>query len=204
MRKYNSPSPLDGVTFEEIMSEPEVPSNGIRRNSRLPGEDSSSRKARHANSSPEFSIIKNYGKLSKKKSAATFALVDWNGYKRYDLRSWSEDYSTPFKGLSFTEEEISTLSDVLTTYTFQTYSTPKYVCDMGKTNAKIYCSVCKLSSATVRGVTWNKQVSIGDWGYGQKYDLRKWTDGYDKCSKGICLSKDEVEALVSILETLHL
>ena len=75
---------------------------------------------------------------------------------------------------------------------------------MGKTNAKIYCSVCKLSSATVRGVTWNKQVSIVDWGYGQKFDFRKWTDGYDKCSKGICLSKDEVEALVSILETLHL
>ena len=204
MGKYNSPSPLSGVTFEEIMSEAEVSSDKANQSISTSGKRSVSRRSERSNSSLQFSIIKNYGKLSKKKSAATFALVDWNGYKRYDLRSWSEDYSTPYKGISFTEEEISVLRDMLSCYTYRSYAKPQYVCDMGKTKAKVFCNVCKLSSSTVRGVTWNKQVSIVDWGYGQKYDFRKWTESYDRCGKGICLSKDEVDELLGILESLQL
>lgn len=172
------------------------------RDARTSGKGSVSLVSARSNSSVEFSIIKNYGKLSNKKSAATFALVDWNGYERYDLRTWNEDYTTPYKGISFTREEISALCDMLSCYTHQIYSSPKYVCDMGKTKAKIYSNVCKLSSSTVHGVTWNKQVSIVDWGYGQKFDFRKWTQNYDKCGKGICLNKDEVEKLVLILQSL--
>ena len=48
----------------------------------------------------------------------------------------------------------------------------------------------------------NKQVSIIDWGYGRKYDFRKWTEDYDKCSKGICLSQEEVDELISLLKSI--
>ena len=60
-----------------------------------------------------------------------------------------------------------------------------------------------LSSSVIGGIKWCKQVSIVDWGYGQKYDFRKWTEDYGKCSKGICLSQAEVDELVTLLKAIQ-
>ena len=160
------------------------------------------RSNRKSRGSVEFNILHNYGKLSNRKSAASFMLVDWDGYKRYDLRAWNEDYSVPFKGLSFTDEEILLLKKALSAYSPQRYSEPTAVVDMGKVKVKIYHTLCELSSSVIKGVTWTKQVSVADWGYGQKFDFRRWTEKYEKCSKGICLTNDELNTLVSILSDI--
>ena len=131
-------------------------------------------------------------------------MVDWNGYKRYDLRAWNEDYTVPFKGLTLNDEETAALFEALSDYVPKQYSRPLHVIDMGKTKAKVYYVLSELSSATVKDVVWNKQVSIVDWGYGPKYDFRKWTEDYEKCSKGICLNQNEIDSLVGILESLDL
>lgn len=203
MNNNTTPSLLADVTFEDIMSEVATSSEDIKRSRGLSGSESASRRnSTSSDSSIKFSIVKNYGKLSKKKNAATFALVDWNGYKRYDLRSWSEDYSTPYKGITFSEDEIPLLLDALSGYTYPVDNEPQYIYSAGKAKAKIFDSLCTLSSSTTRGVIWLKQVNIVDWGHGRKFDFRKWTEDYGKCSKGICLSEDEVDALVSIFMTL--
>lgn len=44
----------------------------------------------------------------------------------------------------------------------------------------------------VRLISWNGQL--------EKYDIRKWsTQDPDRCLKGLCLTKDEIEALTSAL-----
>jgi len=194
----NYSSPLDGLSIEDVIAEvgPESTSDSAYSSQRGGGRSSSH--------TAEFTIIKNYGKLSNRKNAPTFALVDWNGYKRYDLRAWNEDYTVPFKGLTLNDEETATLFEALSDYVPKQYSRPLHVIDMGKTKAKVYYVLSELSSATVKDIVWNKQVSIVDWGYGPKYDFRKWTEDYEKCSKGICLNQNEIDSLVGILESLDL
>lgn len=194
----NYSSPLDGLSIEDVIAEvgPESTSDSAYSSQRGGGRSSSH--------TAEFTIIKNYGKLSNRKNAPTFALVDWNGYKRYDLRAWNEDYTVPFKGLTLNDEETASLFEALSDYVPKQYSRPLHVIDMGKTKAKVYYVLSELSSATVKDVVWNKQVSIVDWGYGPKYDFRKWTEDYEKCSKGICLNQNEIDSLVGILESLDL
>ena len=200
--KRNTSSPLSDLTFEDIMSEAEADYTPASAPRSTESNRRSTSNTRTSNSSVKFNILENYGKLSNRKGAPTFALVDWNGYKRYDLRGWNDDYTVPFKGVSFTDEEFLTVASMLAEYTPKSYSSPKYVSEMGKTKAKIYHVVCELSSATTRGITWNKQVAIVDWGYGQKYDFRKWTTDYDRCSKGICLNQSEIDNLLRIIEDL--
>ena len=194
----NYSSPLDGLSIEDVIAEvgPESTSDSAYSSQRRGGRSSSH--------TAEFTIIKNYGKLSNRKNAPTFALVDWNGYKRYDLRAWNEDYTVPFKGLTLNDEETASLFEALSDYVPKQYSRPLHVIDMGKTKAKVYHVLSELSSATGKDVVWNKQVSIVDWGYGPKYDFRKWTEDYEKCSKGICLNQNEIDSLVGILESLDL
>lgn len=106
MNENNSSSLLANVTFEDIMSEEVISSTETKRT------NTSSR------NSIKFSIVKNFGKLSKKKYAATFALVNWDGHSCYDLRCWSDDYSTPYKGITFSQDEVAMLLDILLDYTY--------------------------------------------------------------------------------------
>lgn len=203
MNKNTSSSPLDGITFEDIMSEEAIVSEKTTRGTHSSDSDYRPRRnSASSDSSVNFSIVKNYGRLSNRKNAAAFALVDWNGYNRYDLRSWSDDFSVPYKGITFTDEEIPELLTALSQYSASSGGRPRYTYSAGKANATIYDCLCTLSSSTTRGVTWNKQVNIVAWGRGQKFDFRKWTADYSKCSKGISLSREEVSALCEILENL--
>ena len=200
MPKKDANSLLGGLTFEELMAE--VGSQPTSAQSYSSRREVANRSTRQSSNSVDFTILKNYGKLSNRKNAASFTLVNWGGYKRYDLRAWSDDYAVPFKGLSFTEEEIILLKNALLAYSQQRYTMPLAVVDMGKTKVKIYHTICDLSSSVVKGVTWTKKVSIADWGYGQKFDFRRWAEQYEKCSKGICLTGDEISVLVSIITEL--
>lgn len=190
MIKNSSSSLLADVTFEDIMSEDVIPSAETKCSNSSSG------------NSIQFSIVRNYGKLSKKKHAATFAIVDWNGHSCFDLRSWNDDYSIPYKGITFSKDEVAELLDVLSDYAYSGDNKPKYKYSGAKATANIFDVVCVLSSSTIRGIKWSKQVSIVDWGYGRKYDFRKWTEDYDRCSKGICLSQEEVDALISLLKSI--
>jgi len=202
MPKRDNGSLLGGLTFEDLMAE--VGTEPTSAGTPSSPSKTTTRSNRQSKGSVKFSILHNYGKLSSRKSAASFMFVDWDGFKRYDLRAWNEDYSIPYKGLSFTDEEIRLLKKALSEYSPQRYSEPKSVIDMGKVKVKIYHTICELSPSVIKGVTWTKQVCVADWGYGQKIDFRRWAEKYEKCSKGICLTNEEVKTLVSILSDMNL
>ena len=52
-----------------------------------------------------FSVKRNFGKLSNRRKAPIFALVDWHGNEIFDLRYW-KDNGAPGKGMSFTMGEL--------------------------------------------------------------------------------------------------
>ena len=145
-----------------------------------------------------FKLIKVLGKVSDKKSAPVLAIVDWGGHISYDLRKWNEDMTIPYKGITLSEEEIqlllnSRIEDIMKE------KEPMAIYKAGKAAAKIYECVATLSTNTSQKDTWNKQILIVDWGYGRKVDLRKWTESFDKCSKGICLTLDEFNKIIELI-----
>lgn len=64
-----------------------------------------------------FEIIKHLGTLSKnEKSEWTkeLNLIAWNGREpKYDIRDWSPDHTKMGKGITLTEGELKSLSEVL-------------------------------------------------------------------------------------------
>ena len=44
-----------------------------------------------------------------------------------------------------------------------------------------------------------KQVTYTDWGYGDKYDIRPWAEGFSACGKGITLDINECKQLIELI-----
>lgn len=63
-----------------------------------------------------FEILEHIGALSEKPNGWCKELtrVSWNGREaKYDIRDWSSDYSKMGKGITFTEEELRSLYNIL-------------------------------------------------------------------------------------------
>ncbi len=63
-----------------------------------------------------FEIQEHVGVLSEKPNGWSKELtrVSWNGREaKYDIRDWSSDYSKMGKGITFTEEELRSLHNLL-------------------------------------------------------------------------------------------
>ena len=155
-----------------------------------------------ADNSMDFKMIENYGKLSTGKNPIVFSMVDWSGNSRYDLRRWNAEITQPYKGITFTEEEMIQLKKSLGRCNYTISPKPIYIYEMGLAKGKIHGVLCTLSETETKDTVWRKQDCIVDWGYGLKYDFRRWSTDYKKCSKGISLGKSEMKELVLILKRM--
>lgn len=64
----------------------------------------------------KFEITEHFGQLSENAKGWTKELtkVSWNDREaKYDIRDWSPEYDKMGKGLTFTDEELRQLRDVL-------------------------------------------------------------------------------------------
>lgn len=64
----------------------------------------------------KFEIIEHYGQLSENAKGWSKELtkVSWNDREaKYDIRDWSPEYDKMGKGLTFSDEELRQLRDVL-------------------------------------------------------------------------------------------
>lgn len=187
---------LSELSFEDVMEQSEPESKDLATSGKILKSDQKD---------IEFLVKKTYGALSDRKMAPVFSLINWNGYDRYDLRTWRDNMSLPGKGITFTDEELENLSAALMNFDFTPPSKnehPKYTYHGSKVTAKIYDTICVISEQTVKGISWKKSVTWVDWNHGIKVDLRKWTTDYEKCSKGLCISVDELKNLYNIIRSL--
>lgn len=149
-----------------------------------------------------FKILKKYGRIGNDQFAPLLTKVDWRGYERYDIRRWKAD-GTPGKGVTFTYAELKVLYNALCSFNFRgTYRIKLREYRGAQRKAIFYYKIALLSTSEERGVVWNKEVNVIDWGYGPKVDFHRWTENYTKCGKGICLSFDELKALKVLLENI--
>ena len=64
----------------------------------------------------KFDIKENYGVLSESKKdwKKELNLVSWNDREpKYDIRDWDSEHEKMSKGLTFTQEELKALKDIL-------------------------------------------------------------------------------------------
>lgn len=148
----------------------------------------------------KFKILNDYGALSEY-GEVYFRYIDWNGYKKYDLRRWSEDGEEPFKGITFSREELEKLYQLLqegmgTVASFKP-KMPIETVKLGKATAKI---LIEFGSFGENG-DMSKQLNYMDWGHGAKFDIRPWADDYSVCGKGVTLTETECIKLKEIIES---
>lgn len=146
-----------------------------------------------------FSRICEYGSLSEYGDNPQFNLIDWNGYRKYDLRRWDNTNTQPYKGVTFDEEDLDYLLESLHIATeLPKKSTPVRVVPCGKVTAKIL----DVYGTIPNSGDWPKQITYTDWGHGPKYDLRPWSPDYTQCGKGIALTEAECMRLIEILSEI--
>lgn len=137
----------------------------------------------------KLEIIKVYVVLNTtRKDKTVFSKVRWGKIERYDIRKWDLEMAIPFKGITFSKDELKKFINIQKPTHISIK--PSHMYESGKVKAYIYDTILTLSTFTFRKLTWSKQINMVDWGYGRKFDMRKWTDTYDKCSKGICLDSE--------------
>ncbi|GAA4060285.1 YdbC family protein [Amphibacillus indicireducens] len=70
--------------------------------------------------------------------------------------------------------------------------------------AKVNYEIVKQIGVVSKSKTgWTKELNLVSWNdRDPKYDLRDWAPDHEKMGKGITLSKEEVDALIKILNQL--
>jgi len=52
---------------------------------------------------------------------------------------------------------------------------------------------------------WTKELNLVSWnGRPSKYDIREWSEGHEKMSKGITLTEEEIKCLKEILNEMDI
>lgn len=144
-------------------------------------------------------ILENYGCLANRKNAIYFTKVIWNDHVCFDLRHWSEDFTIPKKGIVIESSELSRFPSV---HQLETSTPPKAIYKSPSTDVYIFRTIVEISTISKKGETWRKELNVVDWGTGAKIDLRKWTDGYTRCSKGVLMTLQEYQSLYKLISSL--
>ena len=108
---------LSELSFEDVMEQSESESKDLA---------TSRKNLKNDHKDIDFFVKKTYGALSDRKMAPVFSLINWNGYDRYDLRTWRDNMSLPGKGITFTDEELENLSVALMNFDFNPPSKNEY------------------------------------------------------------------------------
>lgn len=186
-------NPLDDFSFDDL--ENEVYNESV--------EDALSHDTA-ADSEYTFSVKHNFGKLSNRKKAPTFALVDWQGNEFFDLRYWRDD-GAPGKGITFTMGELITFNDALEKYDFSAkYDMPIRQYQDENCLISFFCLIARLASTVKKNIVWYKEVNLVDWGCGARVDLRKWSSDYQQHSRGVRISLDELKVLHGLIKSIVL
>ena len=148
----------------------------------------------------EFEIIEEFGQLSDSLNAPLFSYVDWGDCKRFDIRKWNKDRTVPYKGISFTKDEMEKLQSLPDSFPY--FSNVREEYSSSSVTAKIYENIAVLSEKNNGKSIWRKEINWVDWGYGVKIDIRTWDSNYQKCGKGICLSQKEYVELLRLIKKM--
>jgi len=184
---------LDDLTLEDVENAYE---EKITKKSSYNGDQNVNQNGYQSN----IQQLQLFCEFPKRSNVLKFSLVKIGNDERYDIRNWYDNGEKPGKGITLTYEEIVKLRDSMQEFDFNTKLFKVRGSYSGDTvSAIIYDRICVLNEYNLRGVKWNKEVSIVDWGYGKKIDFRKWAADYSICGKGVVVSFAEAEEIVDCM-----
>lgn len=147
----------------------------------------------------KFEVIKRIGVLSETtKSTFELCLVKWNDKNsKYDLRKWGENSTKPYKGITFTREEVRNIYEILVCSLNKKKSMiAKYDITVGKATAQIFEVLGEYKQSN----SMPGKITYISWGGSPKYDIRPWNLDYSVCGKGVTLNENECTLLISYLK----
>ncbi len=153
-----------------------------------------------------FEIIDDYGILKKsKKTPYYFRKINWNSHVKYDIRTWGEDGERPFKGITFSREELRVIYEMARTFIISPNPSNCFKdCSSGRIKCRIMRHLSTLKEYENGQDEWAKECNLVDWGYGIKLDVRSWKNNYERSGKGISLDVDEARSLIRLIEKNHI
>ena len=145
----------------------------------------------------KFEIVEEFGQFGNGMYSPELNKVKWNDSEpKWDIRKWSEDGKTPFKGVALDDSEASQLVSLIeTALETKKNSKPIQEVSLGRATAKILNVFGKLSESGKM----TKQLLYVNWGKKPKYYLRSWSEDYQKCGKGLTLDEAECKKLYDLL-----
>ncbi len=146
-----------------------------------------------------FKVVRRIGVISSnRKNSLELCLVKWNDSSpKYDLRRWGEDGQTPYKGITFNKDELEQVFTILKKAKAKTKSSkPFKIVELGNAQAAIYDDFGSFKGSS----SMESKITYTAWGSSPKYDLRPWSEGFEKCGKGITLSESECDTFLTLMK----
>ena len=147
-----------------------------------------------------FELIERIGVLSKHNDgwAKELNIVSWNnGEPKWDIRDWDENNERMTRGITLVQGEMDNMINAYSDWVKRgcQCNPPINFCSPSDIEYDLYAHIGLLSVSDscrreINYLSWNKQAP--------KVDIRSWINGYEKMSRGIALSKEEMDTMVDI------
>lgn len=129
-------------------------------------------------------------------------LISWNGNQpKYDLRKWSVDGDVPYKGVTLTKSELMKIYEILSgSIKIDKNKNIKYKVALDRASGKFDACIYDVLGEYKESKSMPGKVTYMSWGGLSKYDIRQWNNDYSKCGKGLSLTEQECESLISAIK----
>jgi len=147
----------------------------------------------------KFEKIRQIGIISStKNSSYEFNVVKWGDRKpKYDIRKWGDKGKTPYRGASFSKDEMYKIHMILSENLKRdrVLNEPKTY-EYGTLKVMIYEVLGEYrKTSQMKGL-----VTFSSWSNKPKYDIRMWSEDFLTCKKGVTFNERECELLLSLLK----
>lgn len=151
----------------------------------------------------KYEVIKNIRTLSENsKNSIRLRLISWNGNQpKYDLRKWSVDGDVPYKGVTLTKSELMKIYEILSgSIKIDKNKNIKYKVALDRASGKFDACIYDVLGEYKESKSMPGKVTYMSWGGLSKSDIRQWNNDYSKCGKGLSLTEQECESLISAIK----
>ena len=149
----------------------------------------------------EFEISKQLGVLSTKEDSKgvwtkELNIVSWNNFKsKYDIRFWNENHEKMKRGITLYRDE---MNNIVKCYVPLQEAPENGESEVRGDSEFSYQVLSRLGCIKAYETGWTKELNIIKWNNGEAvYDIRDWSEDKSRMSRGMTLTPDEIEKVIS-------
>ena len=147
-----------------------------------------------------FEIIKKFGTIKDGSFEIQLNYVSWNGESpKYEIRRWTNKGTKPLKEFAFSFSEMQSIKKAIKCIK-NDYSN----CLIKKEiiNNLFTCKIYDILEVLSESEQWIRTISIVDWKFGVRFDMRAWSADYKNVGKGISITFSQAVELLNLLDNM--